>query len=446
MVPRIFFYLLVALNNAIVFSSSTLSHHQPTIAIIGTGYVGLVTGACLAESGYQVYCVDCEEKKIKSIIDGPFPLYEPGLEELVKSNYAAKKLIFTTDTKIAIEQSSIIIITVGTPLNNQGTIDLTAFESVARDLSTCINSYKILCIKSTVPLGTAQWLENFLTDQAIHKTNFDIISLPEFLREGNAINDFFNPDRLIIGGISHHALTAIKNLHSSFLSEKVPCIVTDNITAESIKYACNAFLALKISFINEFANLCEAAGASTKDVIHAMGLDKRISPLFLTPGPGFGGSCFPKDSQTLLKIGEHYHVPLRTVKASLTANEFQKQIPFKKIQHALGNNLEGKTVTILGLSFKANTDDIRGSASIDLISALLKAGASVKAYDPQAMPNMQHLFPEIEYSKTMQDALTETDAVVIMTEWKEFKILKTKKMVTTKNIIDMRNILKENEL
>jgi UDPglucose 6-dehydrogenase len=425
----------------IFFYGHTLCSFTGTIGVIGTGYVGLTT-ACLAEWNYPVLCFDCDEQKIMNIQKGVLPIYEPGLEELITKNLSLGRLQCTTRFEELVDRASIIFITVGTPLNQlTQDIDLSAIESVARDLSTHIKEYKIIVIKSTVPIGTAAWLEKFLCENGVSRAHFDIVSNPEFLREGSALEDFFEAKRIVIGTQSKKALNLMRDLYGPLLPHTT-FLVTDNITAESIKYASNAFLTLKVSFINEFATLCDQTGANINDIAYALSLDTRIGPL--KPGPGFGGSCFPKDTQALLNIGRTHNVDLLTVHAALRANEQRKQVAFKKLQKLFDNNLTDKVVAILGLSFKAGTDDIRNSPSIDLIESLLKHQVYIKAYDPKAMEHMKKLFPMVTYCATLYEAVAGSDALVIMTEWDEFKKINTETIVRTGNqplILDMRYML-----
>src|SRR3990172_1085790 len=419
------------------------------ITIVGTGYVGLVSGACLAEIGNSVICTDVDTKKIELLRDYIMPIYELGLEDLVERNVEAGRLMFTDDVSQAIEMGDIIFIAVGTPMGEDGNADLSYINAVIKTIADSLNSYKIIVTKSTVPVGTgkkirAQLEENYGIDPSL----FSIVSNPEFLREGLAVNDFLYPDRLIIGTDSDSALIALCEIYETLIAGGTPYVLTNVQTAEMIKYASNAFLSVKISYINEVANLCDATDADVKTVAYAMGLDHRISPAFLNPGPGFGGSCFPKDSQAIVYIAREHNLPFHTVQAALDANVVQQGKPVEKlqalVQRELHEDLAGKTIAVLGLAFKANTDDVRYSPSIKTIELLLEQGAIVRAYDPIAMNNMSKIFPGLMYCTSPYEAATTADAVVIMTDWDEIKqidFVRLKKVMRNAIIVDARNIV-----
>jgi UDPglucose 6-dehydrogenase len=403
------------------------------IGIIGAGYVGLVTGACFAEFGVFVTCVDKDKKKIKSLKKGTVPFYEPRLEELVQRNTKEGRLNFTTKIADAVDSSLVIFIAVGTPPRGDGSADLKYVEEVAREIATNLTGYKVIVTKSTVPVGTGDRIREIISKNLKEKVNFDIVSNPEFLREGSAIEDFMRPNRVIIGTDSQQAVAIIKDLYKPLYLIETPFVITNIKTAELIKYASNSFLATKISFINEIANLCEQVGADVHMVAKGMGLDQRIGPKFLHPGPGFGGSCLPKDITALLKIAEEHGVQISIVDAVLRANEKQRENMLKKIRDAMGN-LKGKTIAILGLSFKPNTNDLRDAPSLYIIQELLKEKVKIRAYDPVSMKDAEGILPEVKYCKDPYDAVKGADALVIITEWNQFRNLELDRL---------RNLLKE---
>jgi UDPglucose 6-dehydrogenase len=417
----------------------------PNVAVIGTGYVGLVTGAGLAEFGNTVVCADIDAAKIDYLKKGMIPIYEPGLKELVLRNMEQERLVFTADVVNAIYNADIIFIAVGTPMRDDGSADLYALEGVIHAIGKTIDHYTIIVTKSTVPVGTGALVRTILEDTyAIDPLLFDVVSNPEFLREGSAVQDFLEPDRLVIGTESVTASHALCFIYRSILSAGVPCVLTNVPTAEIIKYASNAFLATKLSFINEIANLCDVTNSNAQTVAYAMGLDHRISPYFLRPGPGYGGSCFPKDTQALMHIAGLHNVSMNTVRGAMETNYHQQQIPVKKLMHLMNGKIEGKTIAILGLAFKANTDDIRYSPAITAIRQLQEHGAIINAYDPEAMRTMAQLFPEVHYCTSAYDALTGAHAALIMTDWEEFKHLNIKRIASLmrgKVVVDARNIL-----
>lgn len=420
-----------------------------TIAVIGTGYVGLVTGVGLAEVGNKVICADVDAKKIQMLKNGIIPIYEPGLREIVDSNVLAGLITFTTDIAQAITQSQVIFIGVGTPMNDNGSANLTYVKSVLDTIASSINGFKVIVTKSTVPVGTGAWIRHYLEEKGVSRDLFSLVSNPEFLREGNAVSDFLHPDRIVLGTESEQALEIMKDVYKMFTNQGTRFIYTNVATSETIKYASNAFLAVKLSYINEIANLCDATGADIKTVAFAMGLDKRISPLFLNPGPGFGGSCFPKDSQALLYMADQNHMKMPVVQASLITNEIQKTKPAEKLLALFNNDIQNKKIAILGLAFKANTDDIRYSPAINTIEILLDHGAIIHAYDPAAMDNMRAIFPHITYCTSTYDAINQAEGIIIMTEWDEFKTLDLQllsDLMRNKVLVDARNLLDIHQL
>lgn len=419
------------------------------ITVIGTGYVGLVSGAGLADFGNQVTCVDIDKSKIKMLQNGQIPIFEPGLKEVVDRNVEHGRLTFSTDVSKAVKDSDVIFIGVGTPEGENGEADLTAVFKVAELIANNLNSYKIICTKSTVPIGTGAQIIDIIKHNKTTGSGFDYVSNPEFLREGAAVQDFLKPDRIVLGATSEKAFKVLHEVYRPLYIIETPIIHTNVPTAEMIKYASNSFLALKISYINEVANLCEAVGADVHVVAKAMGNDGRISPKFLHPGPGFGGSCFPKDTKALVAISQKMNVPLTTVSSAITANVNQKKRMSAKLFKLLDNDINGKKIAVLGLSFKHMTDDVRESASIEMIKAILEEGGQISAYDPEAIENMKNIFPDINYCNDWESAVTKTDAVVIMTEWHEFRgldLAKLKSLMKTPILLDTRNILSMEEL
>jgi UDPglucose 6-dehydrogenase len=412
------------------------------IGIIGTGYVGLVTGACFAEFGLFVTCVDKDEKKIKALKKGEIPFYEPGLDELVKRNVKQGRLIFTTKIAKAVEASLVIFIAVGTPRRGDGSADMKYVEEVASEIANHMDDYKVIVTKSTVPVGTGEKIREIISRNLKSRTDFDIVSNPEFLREGSAIEDFMRPNRVVLGAASPQAVAIMKDLYKPLYLLETPFVITNIETAELIKYASNSFLATKISFINEIATLCEKVGADVHMVAKGMGLDQRIGSKFLHPGPGYGGSCLPKDTTALLKIAEDNNVHLGIVDAAVRANERQRGYMVERIKQSMGD-LKGKTLAVLGLSFKPNTDDIRDAPSVPIIKTLLKEGAKIRAYDPVSMEEAEKILPEIKYCKDPYNTLKGADALIIMTEWNQFRNLeldKIKALLNSPFFFDLRNI------
>lgn len=418
------------------------------IAIIGSGYVGLITGACFAEFGINVTCVDNDKKKIELMRKGLVPFYEPGLEELLQRNLKAGRLHFTNDFAEAVDNSLVIFIAVGTPPRGDGSAEMKYVEGVAREIAKHIKSYKVIVTKSTVPVGTGERIKKIISKNLKENIDFDVASNPEFLREGAGIEDFMRPNRIVIGASSAQAIAIMKDLYRPLYLIETPIVITDVKTAELIKYASNAFLAVKVSFINEMANLCESVGADVQVVAKGMGLDRRIGPKFLHAGPGYGGSCFPKDTLALLQIGNENSVDLGIIEATIKANERQKEKAADRIINTFPK-LKGKTVCILGLSFKPNTNDLRDAPAIFIINRLLKAGAKIRAYDPVAMEDAKQILPKITYCKDAYDAVNESDAVVIVTEWNQFRNLdlsRIKKLAKGNFFFDLRNIYEPDRL
>lgn len=418
------------------------------IAVIGTGYVGLVTGACFAEFGVEVTCVDVDKEKIDKLNQGIIPIYEPGLDQIVEKNSKAGRLHFTTDIKSAVEQALVIFLAVGTPPKEDGSPDMSFYQSAAKDIAEAMNGYKVLVTKSTVPVGTGKWLREFVAEHQKNKTNFGVASNPEFLREGAAIDDFMRPDRVVVGSNEPDAIAIMRDLYRPLYLIETPIVITSLEAAELIKYAANAFLATKITFINEIANLCDAIGCDVHDVAKGMGMDNRIGRKFLHPGPGYGGSCFPKDTRAFTKVGDKYNVETSVVDAVIKANEFQRQAMIPKIEKLVGD-LKGKQIGVLGLSFKPETDDMRESPATDIIKEMQSRGAKVRAFDPVAMEEAKHSLADIEYASDEYDAIKDADALVIVTEWNQFRALdmeKVKQLLKSPKIADLRNIYEPKDM
>ncbi len=413
------------------------------ICVIGTGYVGLVTGTCFAEFGLHVTCVDNDREKIALLSRGISPIFEPGLEEMIKKNLREGRLIFTTEIDKAIENSLVIFIAVGTPSKKDGSVDMTYIDEVAKSIGENLNGYKVIATKSTVPVGTGERIRKVIQQYSKgKKVSFDIVSNPEFLREGSAIEDFMRPNRVVVGADSEQAIAIMKDLYRPLYLIETPFVITNVETAEMIKYASNAFLATKISFINEIANICERVGADVNVVAKGMGLDQRIGPKFLHAGPGYGGSCFPKDTLAIAKIAEKHGYRFEIVRAVMKVNQRQKELMVAKIKKAVGV-LKGKTLGVLGLSFKPNTDDMREAPSITIIQALQREGAKIKAYDPQAMEAAKKIFKNIEYGRDAYEVAKGSDALIIVTEWNQFRNLDLKRLkniMKTPIFLDLRNI------
>jgi UDPglucose 6-dehydrogenase len=416
------------------------------IAVIGTGYVGLVTGGCLAQLGMNVICMDMDEDKIEKLRKGVVPIYEPGLEEIIRENYNSQRLSFTTSIKEAVAHAKVIFIAVGTPPQEDDSADLKYVYQAARDIASHMEDYKVIVNKSTVPVGTGHCvkkeIENILQKRS-KSCEFDVVSNPEFLREGTAVEDFMKPDRIVIGAESETALNLMKRIYDVQIQLEIPIVVTNLETAEMIKYASNAFLAAKISYINEIADMCDLCNADIIVVSEAMGLDNRIGPKFLNPGPGYGGSCFPKDTRALMTIGKNLGYIPKLVKSTVEVNDNQPMIMVEKIINAIGS-LENKIITILGIAFKPETDDIREAPSINIIKRLLAYGAKIKAFDPEAMENAKKTHPDlsVEYCSDIYSACKNSDCIVLVTEWQDFTNLdfsQLKAVVRTPVFIDLRN-------
>jgi UDPglucose 6-dehydrogenase len=418
------------------------------IAVIGTGYVGLVTGACFAEFGVDVTCVDVDVDKVEKLKGGVIPIYEPGLDKIVQKNVAAGRLHFTTDITSAIKTALVVFLAVGTPPQEDGTPDMSYYRQAALDVAKAMNGYKVLVTKSTVPVGTGKWLKEFVSENMTAKTEFGVASNPEFLREGAAIEDFMRPDRVVIGSNEAKAIEVMKDLYRPLYLIETPIVITSLEAAELIKYAANAFLATKITFINEVANLCDAIGCDVHDVARGMGMDNRIGKKFLHPGPGYGGSCFPKDTRALTTVADQFGVETRIVDAVIEANERQREAMIPKIEKLLGD-INGKQIGVLGLSFKPQTDDMRESPAIEIIQKLISMGATVKAFDPVAMEEARHYLPDIEYANDEYSAIDGADALVIITEWNQFRALdmeKVKQLLKAPKIADLRNIYEPSDM
>lgn len=414
------------------------------LVIIGSGYVGLVTGACLSEFGHTVTCVDSDAAKIASLHRMEIPIYEPGLSDLVEKNCAASRLSFTDNGSEAIRKADAVFIAVGTPSSRRGDgyADLSYVYAAAADVAKNLSGYTVIVDKSTVPVGTARQVQRIVRD-ANPEADFDVVSNPEFLREGAAINDFMHPDRVVIGVETERAAEVMQAIYKPLSLIERPIVVTGLESAELIKYASNAFLAAKISFINEISGLCEAIGADVTEVARGMGLDGRIGKKFLHAGPGYGGSCFPKDTKALMRISQEHGAPLRIVEAVVEINEAQKARMVKKIRSALGNLESGRIVGVLGLSFKPETDDLRESPSLTIIPRLIEIGIKVRAHDPVSMPAAAELLPGVEFVETPYDAAENADALVLMTEWNEYRALdldRIKRSMKSPAFIDLRNV------
>lgn len=412
------------------------------IAVIGSGYVGLVTGACFAEFGVDVTCVDVDAAKIAKLGRGETTIYEPGLGQLVNKNLQAGRLRFTTEIKAAIEPAVVIFLAVGTPPALDGSADLTYVDDAARSIAENMDSYKVVATKSTVPVGTGSRLAKLIREHQQRPVSFSIVSNPEFLREGAAINDFMRPDRVVIGSNDQEAIDIMRDLYRPLYLIETPFVITSLEGAELIKYAANAFLATKISFINEIANLCEKVGCDVHEVARAIGMDRRIGGKFLHPGPGFGGSCFPKDTRALSAIARRFASPTRIVDTVIEVNEQQRLSMVPKID-ALVDGLSGKRIAVLGLAFKPETDDIREAPAIDIIRGLINGGATVTAYDPVANEQARRVLPDIEYMTDEYAAATGADALVFVTEWNQFRALDLERirgLMKVPRIADLRNI------
>ena len=412
------------------------------LCMIGTGYVGLVSGVCFADLGNEVICVDKDLNKINSLKKGKIPIYEPGLSELVIKNYRNKKLNFSTDLKKSIKQSDIIFICVGTPTKNGGSsADLSQIFNVAREICSSINKFKIIITKSTVPVTTGDEIEKILLKKN-NKSKFSVLSNPEFLREGEAIRDFNYPDRIVVGSNDKKPIKIMKNLYAPLISKGAQYVNTSRRAAELIKYASNAFLATKITFINEIANLCEKTGINVEDISIGMGLDKRIGSRFLRAGPAYGGSCFPKDTKAITSTGDKFKVNLSVIKSVIKSNKDRSKLLINRVHEILNKKLKNKKITFLGVTFKANTDDMRDSSSLTMIPALIKKGAKIRYYDPTGYKKEFSKLQNVYNTNSIKDAIDGSDLVIIHTDWNDFKSINFKNLARGKKFIifDMRNI------
>jgi UDPglucose 6-dehydrogenase len=419
------------------------------VAMIGTGYVGLVSGACFADFGHDVTCVDKDAAKVGALARGEVPIYEPGLTDLVAANTRAGRLKFTNDLAGAVKAADAVFIAVGTPSRRgDGHADLSFVYDAARDIAGALSGFTVVITKSTVPVGTGDEVERIIRETRTD-AEFAVVSNPEFLREGAAIQDFKHPDRIVVGSDEPRAREVMSELYRPLYLNRSPIMFTDRRTAELIKYAANAFLATKITFINEIADLAEKVGADVQEVARGIGLDNRIGSKFLHAGPGFGGSCFPKDAVALLKTGLDHDAPLRIVEAVVAVNDARKRAMARKVAAALGGELRGKTIAVLGLTFKPNTDDMRESPSIPLITALQDMGAKVRAYDPTGMEHARPLLANVAFCKDAYDCAADASALVIVTEWEQFRALdfaRLKKVMQRPVLVDLRNIYRPEEV
>jgi len=412
------------------------------LCMIGTGYVGLVSGVCFSDLGNDVICVDKDQNKINNLKQGIIPIYEPGLEELVLKNYKNKRLNFSTDLNNSIKKSDIVFICVGTPTKKNGTgADLGQIYSVAKEISSSINRFKIIITKSTVPVTTGDEIEKIISKK-INKEKFSVVSNPEFLREGEAIRDFIYPDRIVIGANDKKSSRILRNLYSPLISKGAKFISTKRRAAELIKYAANAFLATKITFINEIANLCEKTDIDVEDISIGIGLDKRIGSRFLRAGPAYGGSCFPKDTKAIVTTADKFKINLSVIKSVISSNSSRSKLLLTKVKGILNNKVKNKKICFLGVTFKANTDDMRDSSSLEMIPFLSKKGAKIKYYDPTGFKKEFNKLKNVNFKNSIKDAVKEADLVILHTEWNDFKSINFKKMYPSKNlkIYDMRNI------
>ncbi len=419
------------------------------VAMIGTGYVGLVSGACFADFGHHVTCVDRDPDKIASLARGEVPIFEPGLVELVKSNLREGRLAFATDLAAAVRAADAVLIAVGTPSRRgDGHADLSYVYAVAREIAPALDGFTVVITKSTVPVGTGDEVERIIRE-ARPDGEFAVVSNPEFLREGAAIRDFKHPDRIVVGSDDLRARDLMAELYRPLYLNAAPLLHTDRRTAELIKYAANAFLATKITFINEIADLCEKVGADVQDVARGIGLDNRIGTKFLHAGPGFGGSCFPKDNLALIKTGQDHEAPLRLVETVAAVNDQRRRAMARKVSAALGGNMRGKTVAVLGLTFKPNTDDMREAPSIPLITALQDMGATVRAYDPVGIEQAKAVLADVAYCDSAYTCAEGADALVIVTEWEQFRALdlaRLKRTMARPVVVDLRNVYRPEDM
>ena len=418
------------------------------LCMIGTGYVGLVSGVCFSDLGNEVICVDKDEAKIDNLKKSIIPIYEPGLEELVLKNYKNKRLKFSTNLKDSIKKSDIIFICVGTPTSKNGsTADLSQVFSAAKEISKSINKFKIIITKSTVPITTGDEIEKILLKK-IKKNKFSVVSNPEFLREGEAIRDFIYPDRVVVGSNDKKSKTILKNLYSPLISKGAKFVSTNRRAAELIKYASNAFLATKITFINEIANLCEKTGIDVEDISIGIGLDNRIGGRFLRAGPAYGGSCFPKDTKAIVSTAVKFKTDLSVIKSVIKSNSLRSKLLLKKVEKILNNKIKNKKICFLGVTFKANTDDMRDSSSLQMIPHLSKHGAKITYHDPTGFKKQFEKIKNVSFSNSINEAVKDADLVILHTEWNDFKSINFKKLSPSKKlkIYDLRNILSPNKI
>ncbi len=419
------------------------------ICIVGTGYVGLVTGACLADFGIQVICVDKDSAKIQALQQGEIPIYEPGLQTLVRTNVDEGRLSFSEDIGGAIEDAKAVFIAVGTPPRPDGSADLGFIKEVAESISNHLNGFKVIVTKSTVPIGTGALIAEIVERGSGGNRDFAVVSNPEFLREGSAIEDFMHPDRVVVGTDSPRALETMLDIYSPLRVAGVPFVTTNVESAELIKYASNSLLATKISFINEVAELCEHTGADVEVVAQGVGLDSRIGPKFLSPGPGFGGSCFPKDTRALASIARSKGLSFRLVEAVMEVNDHTRERMIPKIVDAFGGSVDGKTIAALGLSFKPDTDDVRESPAIPILAGLAKQGATIRAFDPAANEATRPLLPDVTYCGNAYETAEQADGLVILTEWNQFRKLekqRLRELMKHPLIVDLRNIYEPEDM
>ena len=417
------------------------------ICMIGTGYVGLVSGTCFADIGHQVYCVDNDVQKINKLNSGITPIYEPGLNELIKKNYLAKRLVFTSDLKLAVNSSDIVFICVGTPSKKKSLkVDLSYVYSAAKKIASVSKGKKIIVTKSTVPVGTGDEIEKII--KKVNKKSFSIVSNPEFLREGEAIRDFRYPDRIVVGANDKTAYKKMKSIYTPLINKGANFFTTSRKGAELIKYASNAFLATKITFINEIANLCETTGINVEDISLGIGSDKRIGSRFLRAGPAYGGSCFPKDTKGLVSAGDKYKINLSVVKAVIKSNQNRVKLLTDRINKIMGSKIKNKNIAFLGVTFKPNTDDMRDSTSLSMIPYLCKKGAKISYYDPSGKKKNFSKLRNCSFSKNITDNCKNADLIILHTEWDEFKVIDFKKINTNKKLIiyDLRNLYNPKEM
>ena len=419
------------------------------IAMVGTGYVGLVSGTCFAEFGIDVTCVDTDKDKIKRLKKGEVPIYEPELDSLLEKQIKSKRIAFTTDLKDAVKDAEAVFIAVGTPpRRSDGHADLSYVYEAARQVAECMEGYTVIVTKSTVPVGTAREIEKIIREVR-PEAEFDVASNPEFLREGAAVNDFMRPDRIVIGTSSDRAQKVLQEVYRPLYLNETPIVFTRRETAEIIKYAANAFLATKITFINEIADLCEKAGGDVQVVARALGLDGRISPKFLHAGPGYGGSCFPKDTLALAQTGQKMEARQKIVETVVSVNASRQDNMAQRVIDACGGSVEGKTIGILGVAFKPNTDDVRDAPSLKIIPILQEAGAQIKAYDPAAVEQAKKYLSDVSWKKNAYDVAEDAHALVIITEWNEFRAMdlsKIAELMKEKRLVDLRNIYKTSDM